>query len=760
MVMERRLLARIPRRIIMRNRSQFFGIIMLTFLAALAYVVFGLLIVAVNTNYESFKKRTRQEDFHFITAKPLDVSAIGRKYGVELEERTSWDYEFDGTVLRFFDISSKINTPDIPEGTEPKRGEVALDANYLSAHGLSVGDEIQIKGETFRISGVVYLPDYIYAIKNDTDILPDPKHFGFGIMNREDMKRFVSAVPFHYYMVRGTPADLDAFKKDIDERYGMLVFQDRDENIRIITTELKMRNAEPMSFILSGVILVISSILLFIVLRRLISSMHAEIGTLYALGYGRRELVTTYLRFPLLIWVFGSIPGAIAGYVLADPYIRFYASFFSIPMTQKVFSLKDLGIGVLMPAAFMFVSGYLALRDLLKRSVVEIIRGESEEEFGKTFRMAFLDRFPFRTRLMLKQGLLHPSREFVVVLGVVFSTFLLFYAVTAISGFSGLIDRTYTDTFRYNHMYVLRGFQQLGTSGVIGTTGAGGEVRKRDTGTEPFNMMTFTLAKTKTRITIFGIQPNSRMIVLRDTSGKRIEPDGLVVARSLADKLELAEGDELNLVSVTSGRKVTLRVRKIADLYVGNSGYMSIDAFNKALGLPAGTYVGLFSKKALSLPESAVLMSVTKSDLIRAFEENSATINKMFQVMAFISFLLSLTIVYVLSSLTIAENRKPLALFKVLGYYDRELSSVFLGFNTISFFVGFALGIPVFNSFVRVLYRIMLKDYDFAIDMSVGLAEAATVLVFLGLAFALSKYLGRRRIFKISPAVILKEQME
>ena len=108
--MERRLLGRIPWRIIMRNKSQFFGIIMLTFLAALAYVVFGLLIVAVNTNYESFKKRTRQEDFHFVTAKPLDIAAVEQTYGVELEERTSWDYEFNGPVLRFRDYRQNKQT--------------------------------------------------------------------------------------------------------------------------------------------------------------------------------------------------------------------------------------------------------------------------------------------------------------------------------------------------------------------------------------------------------------------------------------------------------------------------------------------------------------------------------------------------------------------------------------------------------------------------------------------------------------------------
>ncbi len=738
------MLRRIPLRIIWRNKSQFLGIIFLTFLAALAYVLFSLLVTEVNTNYHSFIKRTNQEDFHFITTRPIKIDEVERLYGIQVEERCSWDYMSGDQTIRFFEISSKINKPDITEGKLPQKGEVAIDFNFAQANKLKVGDNIIIKGQDFRISGIVYLPDYIYAIKNEQDILPDPKRFGFGVMNLSDLKKFQLAAPFHFYMAKGKLKDVESFKNDLNSKYGILAYQDREENLRIITTEMKMKNAEPMSFVLSGIILVISSILLFIVLRRLIASMHAEIGTLYALGYDRFDIFRTYLQFPLIIWLTGSLPGAVAGYLSSGPYVKFYASFFSIPMTQKALPWQGILVGALTPAVFMLVASFLALRNLLKRSVVEVIRGEAEKEFGKRFRMAFFDRFSFKTRLMFKQGFLHPSREFVLILGVVFSTFLLFYAVTAYTGFAGLVDKTYKETLRYNYMYILQGYQ--GDSDYYGG--------------EPFNTMTFEYGPEKTKVTIFGLRQNSEMIYLEDKKGKRIEPDGLVVAQSLADKLDLKPGDELKLRSTTTGKKYSFKVEKIADLYVGNNGYLHLEAFNRKIGLPEGVYLGLFSKKALSIPADKILMKITKGDLIKAFEDSSETINQMFQVMGFISFFLSLTIIYVLSSLTIAENRKPLALFKILGYFERELSTIFLGFNNVSFIIGFLLVIPVFNRFVNYIFKELLKNYDFSVKMEVGLTEGLVVFLFLGVAFLISKYLGRRRIYAISPAVILKEQME
>lgn len=738
------MLRKIPLRIIWRNKSQFFGIIFLTFLAAMAYVLFNLLVTEVNTNYHSFIERTNQEDFHFITTKPTNIGEVERKYEVQVEERLSWDYVSGDKTIRFFNISSKVNKPDITEGKLPGSGEVAIDTNYAQANKLGVGDSIKIQGEEYKLSGIVYLPDYVYAIKNEQDILPDPKRFGFGVMKRRDLKDFQPVNPFYYYMAEGKLKDVETFKEDINSKYGMLAYQDREDNLRIITTEMKMKNAEPMSYVLSGVILVISTILLFIVLRRLIASMHAEIGTLYALGYDRIDITGTYLQFPLLIWIIGSLPGAIAGYFLSEPYVKFYASFFSIPMTQKILPFQGIVVGVFIPAFFMFAACYFALRSLLRRSVVDVIRGEAEKEFGKKFRMAFLDRFSLKIRLMLKQGLLHPSRELVLILGVVFSTFLLFYAVTAYSGFSGLIDKTYKETLRYNYMYLLKGYQ----------------ADSKYYGGEPFNMMTFEHGKEETKVSIFGLQKDSEMIVLEDEKGRRIEPGGVAVAKSLADKLDLKVGDELKLKSVTTGKKYSFKVEKIADLYVGNSGYMNLEDFNKKIGLQEGSYLGVFSKKSLSIPKDKTLMKITKQDLIKAFEDSSETINQMFQVMGLISFLLSLTIIYVLSSLTIAENRKPLALFKILGYSERELSTIFLGFNNISFVVGFLLGIPVYNRFVGYVFKELLKNYDFSVKMDVGLKEGLIVFLLLAAAFAVSKYLGRRRIYSISPAVILKEQME
>jgi len=117
-------------------------------------------------------------------------------------------------------------------------------------------------------------------------------------------------------------------------------------------------------------------------------------------------------------------------------------------------------------------------------------------------------------------------------------------------------------------------------------------------------------------------------------------------------------------------------------------------------------------------------------------------------------------IIYVLSSITIAENKKPIGIFKILGYYDGELSSIFLGFNNFSFLAGFLLGIPLYNLLSNYIMNIALRDVDFSMNMKADVRNVLITFSVLLLAFIFSRYLGRKRIYSISPSIILKEQAE
>lgn len=738
------ILKKIPARIIRRNLSQFIGIIFLVFLATFSYITFSFLIRNIKSNYKEFVSKYNQERFHFFTQKPIDVLELEKKYGLTIQQHFVFDFERGKKTVRFFDIAKKINRPYFEAGGAPKRGEISLDYSFCSENGIKVGDYFDINGKKFRVASYVYLPNYVYIIRSDQDILPDHENFGIGVMNFEDMKFFNTQFPYFYYSAKGGPRNLRSLQAELGTEYGLLGFVEKEEDLRIVTTELKMKSAEPMTYSLTMILLGVSSFLLFLVLNRTINSMHYEIGTLYALGFSEKEIAKAMYRFPLLIWLIGSIPGFFAGYFSSKPFIEWYLTYFSIPMIKHFTSVSDLILSIILPGVFMLIATYIALSRLFRQSVVEIIRGESLKQFGKVVRFKFADRFSFKKRLMVKHALMHFSRELLVIFGIAFSTFLLLYVVVAQTAFQKLITKTYGEDYKYEYVYY---FNRIRTDNPF-------------VGAERFNTAPFVYGKEKVKIQIFGIEKNTKFINLRDLDGNKIKLEGFVITKSLADKLEVSVGDRIRLENKLDGKEYNLKITKIASIYAGNNGYLPLDDFNRIFGYPQGAHIGLFSVKKLKIPRDELATYLDKKYLIDVLKSYIEAMQQTIQVMALISFLFALSIIYVLASLTISENRKPIALFKIFGFKNREISSIFLGFNNFSFLIGFVLGIPAYSYFISYIYKQLIKQVDFAIEMRAGINEAFVSFLLLLFVYFISKWLSLRKIYKISAAEILKEQMD
>lgn len=740
------MLFKIPLRIMRRNVLHFLGIGLLLFLAVFAYVSFTDLIESINGNYKEFKEKGNQEDFNFATVKPIDIGYFEKKYGINIEERFTFDYEENGKTLRIISITKEINKPITSNGRLPKEGEICIDKTYADANKIDIGDNILIKNQEFKVAGYLYLPDYVYIVKNEQDILPDPKNFGIAVLNRSDFKKVSEFQPVHYYIAKfkKKAPDLQVLRNELNNKAVLLRFQERWDNLRIVTTEMKMKGAGTMSYVISIVIFVISTGLLYIIMRRQLDLMHQEIGTLYALGYKGNELMLVFMIFPLIIWLSGSIPGIIAGHLVARPFIDYYATWFNVPIFRYVYSYGTTAYSLIVPAIFLFGATYQVLRLKLKKSVAEILSSREVKTVGKKIKFGFIERLPFKSRLIIKQGLLHPAREIILVLGVSFSAFLLFYAVGALFSFEELLKSTFGEVFTYEYMYLLSDYQK----------------EKLPSYAEPFNVLSFEIKGEKSKISIYGIKKGSKFVHLKDSKGKPIDLNGLVISRAVADKFSLNVGDNITLISQLTGKSYKFRVTEIAEVYYGNSAFMNFSEFNEKFDIPKDAYVGIYSEKELNLEKSMLLAKFDREYMIKLFNATTDQMNQIIQLMGFVAFMIALNIIYVLSSLTISENSYPIALFKILGYRNKEITSIFLGFSNFSILLGFIIGIPIFNLFFRLLYMQLIKDLDFSIKMSLGFREIALSLSVLAVAYLISRYICRRSVLKIQPSIVLKEQRE
>lgn len=505
------------------------GIFIMMLLATMTYSLLSISMFNIENNYKLFTTKYVQEDAHFITLEPINEKKFEEKYGMKLEERKVAEIEMDEKTLRIFSPPKEINKCYAVAGKDyPDKREILLDTLFAQANNIKIGDEFIVGSRNFRVAGFISLPDYIYIIRYDQDLMNNPKKFGIGILNDSDLVHF-EQLSYHYYVVKNLYSNIDEIKEDL-KKYNLINFVEKNKNPRIVYTEMKVNGTKSIITPITLFITFISSFLLFIVLLRIINSMQVEIGTLYALGYKKMEIFKTFMIIPVIIWVSGSLVGLFLGYAISLPFIDLYKTYFNIPIISNVVPIREIIFSILLPGIFVIFSSIFAIFKLLKKEPVVLIRGDNNEKVFKFIDFPLLDRLNFINKIMIKYGLIRISRELVMITGIAFAAFLLIYGFTAEREIRGIVENTFNRAFNYNYMYIFN------------ETLRGEKYREA----EKFNV-TYLTDEKNSSVIIYGIESKSKMIKLTNLKGENADISGLVITKPLAIKLGVKTGDKVAL---------------------------------------------------------------------------------------------------------------------------------------------------------------------------------------------------------------------
>ncbi len=105
-------------------------------------------------------------------------------------------------TLRVFEENQRVDRPVILEGHRLQRDqEILLNPAFASEHDLDIGEQIELAGRIFWISGYFSLPDYILSDRFESDLLPDPKYFGLAVDTTPAIERQAADAPFEDWTV-------------------------------------------------------------------------------------------------------------------------------------------------------------------------------------------------------------------------------------------------------------------------------------------------------------------------------------------------------------------------------------------------------------------------------------------------------------------------------------------------------------------------------------------------------------------------------
>ncbi|OEF99967.1 hypothetical protein BHF71_07160 [Vulcanibacillus modesticaldus] len=735
-------------RTLLEHKAQYIGSILLIIISSLLFTALNISGVNIQDNLAVFRVNNVVEDASFITQNKIDnVAELEEKFQLILEERKQYDYKFDEqATLRILSETKKVDKYAVVKGhLLQKSREILIDQAFAKAHDLDINDELMLENNLFTIVGFMSTPDYIYPLKSVSDMLKNPETFGVAVIAKNDFSKFQNGLTF--YSVKFLDSNKSQFKNYLTRNNIIINWLDKEDNNRITFVDGDVNSAIQMGRILPVAILILTILLVSIILWRLLKTEYTEIGTLYTLGYRKKEILNHYLSYPLIISLVGGIIGTIIGLLLVKPMIELFAAFYNLPVITTKFELTYVVLSLFLPLAFLIPSTIFIINRILKKPPLELMRGGGNKvKINFIERRLHLNRFRFSTKFKIREIVRNIPRTILMVAGIAFATMLLLVGFATKDSMDYLIEKNYKDIYQYNYDYIFNTMQF-----------------SDDIGGEKLNLAPYTSQEFKNgekTFVIYGIEKDASLITFTDQNGNKLSLDQTIITKSLADKMKLKVGDRISVENKLNEKKFSITINKIADSYLADVIYMPLDEFNKLNDLPKGSFVEVISKEWLNIDESILLSYTSKEDIINSYNILIKPLRYMIGVIGFTAFIIGLIVIYVVTSLVIEENKKNISLLKILGYQQRELYSLILNSNTILVIIGFLISIPLLFVSLEQYFNAITAEMNFSFPVKLDEINMVIGFVVIILTYQISKFLNKGKINKISMVDTLKSKAE
>ncbi len=727
---------------------------------ALRYFMLGLMIVmgiflvvsivasaeTLTKGTEDMAKETVLEDGEFETLNPLSNEDIRKleDMGVMVREQFYFDHvlekEEEGT-LRIMKVRTDINKIRYVSGDAPgSDAEAVVEKRYAEVHDLTVGDSIGIGDVTYRISGLGVVSDYDAPLKEMSDTAVNSKNFGLIFLTDrayEDYKASGIAqkaeVNLYAYKTDGN-VDIKEFKKEIS---NLTFFCKQEDNTRIFATKNdKVVDIE--AGLAAGVIvLILMAYVISVFVVHSIESESSIIGTLYAMGVTRKDLLLHYISLPVVVTLISGGLGLLLSYtgIMGNMSAESCYEYFSIPEFDFwippylwVFSLAC-------PPLIAVVVNLIAVNRKLDRTALSLIRNEDRKGKVKKIRLKHMSFIPaFRIRQMLREM----RSTVAVVLGMFFSLLVFMIGVDCYT-LCGNIGEDFAEDTKYEYMYVLK-FP-------LKEVPEGAEKAYAYSCKKKIYGYSFD-------VTMLGLEEDDIYFNVRPEKGLQ----DVAVSSAFAEKFGLKRGEEFVITDEEKERKYAFSVSKITAYAPGFYIFMDINELREMMGKSEEYYNVLFSDKALDIEPAYIYSTITRDDIVKGSTVFSDLMMPMIYTLSLASAVIFCVVLYLMMKVMIDRSSQNISLIKVFGYRRKEIRKLYLDGNFYIIAIGALIAVPLSKLLMNRMFPLMVSNVSCGLNLDTPKLFYAILYAVIILLYLFINMLLVRRLDRYSPAEVLKNR--
>ena len=692
----------------------------------------GSMIKAYNEGIDNYNT----ENGHFRTSEKMNDAQIQsvEENGIRIYDNFYLEQDLtNGSTMRIFANREQVNLACLMEGEFPKAAnEIAIDRMYADNNKISIGDTLKSDTQNWKVTGFIALPDYSCLFQNNNDSMFDSVKFGIGVVTSEAFESLDSPLVKYCYAWKYNDEPTtekeekevsDDLMKAINKEVSLEEFVPRYLNQAIIFTRDDMGSDRAMMIVFLYIVIAIMAFVFGITISNTIAKEANVIGTLLASGYTRYELIRHYMAMPILVTLVGALIGNVLGYtIMKDICAGMYYGSYSLPTYVTVWNAEAFLLTTIIPILLMLLVNYTVLRRRLSLSPLKFLRRDLKRRQQK-HALSLNRRIPFFSRFRLRVIFQNVSNYLLLFLGILFANLLLMFGLL----FPAVLDHYQTvlkDNLLCNYQYILQipinaMDEDHKLESLVNMLYFQHEVETDNPDAEKFSaysLKTIDKEYKEEEILLYGLADNSRYLPIdfqetvsdKDVSKKEVASDATpaYISSAYADKYLLDIGDEITLKEAYEDDTYTFSIEGIYDYEGGLTVFLPQDTLNELFDLGSDYFSGYLSDSEITDIDQKYIGSMIDLDsLSKISRQLNVSMGSMMYLLDGFSIVLFMILIYLLSKIIIEKNAQSISMTKILGYSDREISSLYLLSTTIMVVVFLLMSFPIETVLMNALFR-------------------------------------------------------
>ena len=453
--------------------------------------------------------------------------------------------------------------------------------------------------------------------------------------------------------------------------------------------------------------LAIACFSIYILLSRLVHTQRPFIGVMRAIGYTKKQILSHYLSFALIVGILGAVLGSIAGYGLSYLITGAYAGNIGIPLVSVKMYWSVVLEGISLSMIFCAAAGIMPALRSARIDPAKAMRGEMLEQ---TFRFPLLEklfpplsRVPMFLKVPFRNMFRNRRRTVFTILGLVFSVMLVLVFLAVLDTISDTMDRSFKANNRFDMVAVFLTGSDDATIDKIRRIPGVKDVEPNVT----YNIKLSWDGDSKETV-MMGLQPDTSMrkFSTPDRQEAKVEDRRVLLNQWFHIEKGLEVGQTVTVS--TSWRHKKFIVGDFIEEPMGNVIYMQRDEARElmAYGQPSrGSFYiklrpGHYKETRSSLEKLPGMAAIIDLKEIKREVDNYLKLMIIIvYVMLIFALIMAFTLTFNTITINILEREREIATMRTIGTHSWKISAMTTLENVIyglfSIIPGFLLGIWV-----------------------------------------------------------------